>query len=342
MSNEIKHLFYSHSWITQLVIEAYIDKKQLAHQNITIFSNRSFYECVNPHLKDRFVNIRKLKFPNWLHVVMFADKLRRFSQWFKNITEDDKFVLYVPHFYPIEIKMMVRNENCLAVYLIEEGAISYRSSQYINSLKNHNYQEFTEKYLNFFWSRKLSSVFSLQTIDNEIIDGTIQMFNEAFPYSKNKIVLQNEIGNIVRRNFYFNFEIKCILVLTPYVDVLKLTPEIYFKDLERVMYYIIENTEDIIHYKFHPSDSEFVKQRTNQLAEKFGDRFVQISDSISLEAILLKSKPTVYTCLSSISIYAFLLDCKLNIMIDFIQFTHPDLNINDINLSSYVIPSPKI
>jgi len=337
MSKEIKHLFYSHSWITQLVIEAYIDKNKLSHRNITILSNRNFYECIDPRLKNRFVNIRKLRFPSWLHVVMSADKLRRFSKWFKNLTGDNEFVLYVPHFYPIEVKMMVQNKNCIAVYLIEEGELSYRPKDYINTLKNHNYDGLKKKYLNFFWSKKLSSAFKLQTIDSEVIIGTVQMFNEAFPYSRNKIVLQKEIENLVSNNIHFKNEVESILVLTPYVDTLKVDNDKYFESLKKIMTYISIQSEGKVHYKFHPNDSANVRNQTNKLAESFNNKFLLLPDDVSLEALLINSKPEIYSFFSSISLYAFLFQCKLNIMSEFISEIRPNTNVNGIDLNPYVI-----
>lgn len=341
MSKEIKHLFYSHSWITQLVIEAYINKNRLSHQNISILSNRNFYECINPNLKSRFVNIRKLRFPNWLHVVISKDKIKRFSIWLKNLTGDNEFILYVPHFYPIEVKMMVQNKNCIAVYLIEEGELSYRSKDYINTLKNHNYDELKKKYLNFFWSKKLSSAFKLQTIDSEVIIGTVQMFKEAFPYSRNKIVLIKEIENLIVNNKHFKNEVKSVLVLTPYVDTLKVDNDIYFESLKNVMTYISNKSEGKVHYKFHPNDSANVRNQTNKLAESFNNKFFLLSDDVSLEALLINSKPEIYSFFSSISLYAFLFQCKLNIMSEFVSEILPNTNVNGIDLNPYVIKTDR-
>lgn len=335
----IKHIFYSHSWITQLLIEAYIDKQQISYRNTIILSNRNFFQCVDPDLKDRFVKLRKLKFPSWMHAIMAEYKVNQFLKWFEKLLNKNEFILYAHHFHPLEIKVMAQHINCKSVFLIEEGTLSYELEDSVN--QRHNHDVLRKRFKNFFWSKKTSDIFNLETLNSSVLKGTLQMFEEAFPYSSNKIVLINDIKGFINNTLPSLLDLKTILVLTPYVDILKFNAETYFTDLERVMVFITENSEDIIYYKFHPNDSELVRLRTNQLAEKFVDRFVLISDSISLEVILLKFKPTVYSFVSSISVYAFLLGCKLNIMTDFIGYMSPNLKINGINLAPYVIESPK-
>lgn len=341
MTKEKLHIFYSHSWVTQLIIEAYVSKYHISYDDILILSNRNFYECIDPNLKERFVNIRKLRFPSWLHAIMSVDKIRRFSKWFKNLTGDNEFILYVPHFYPLEVKMMVQNKNCIAVYLIEEGELSYRPQYYINNLPNHHHTALKKKYFNFFWDNELLTTLKVPTIDSKIISGTLQMFKEAFPYSENKTILINEIQKLVSEKLCFKENVQNILVLTPYVDNLKIEKENYFKDLEKVIDYINLRTEDKIYYKFHPNDTMNVRSRTNIIVEKFQGKFVLLSDEVSLESLIINYKPAVYSFFSSISLYAYLLDCDLNIMCDFISGLRPNTLIGDINLKPFVIQSSK-
>jgi hypothetical protein len=334
--NSHKHIFYSHSWLTQLIIEAYINSRKIEIGDVVILSNRQFDLHVNPLLKTKFINARKILFPNVLHALMAGNKLNRYLQWIERISEGKTYSLYLPHFHPIGIKVLAKHKNCRKLYLIEEGELSYFNASKINS--RHNYRKLKKRYLNFFWQRGVKNALALQTVDFNLVEGTLQLFKEAFPESKNKMILRDEVRNVIDQLDWGIDSYNNVLVLTPYVDVLDMNLELYMERLEAALSYILGQTFEVLHYKFHPSDSEIVRARTTELMMKLSDRFKPIEDRISLEAILFKKKPKVYSFLSSVSLYAYLLKCDLVILSDFIIPVESNFQeVNGTSLEPYYI-----
>jgi hypothetical protein len=305
-------------------------------EDVVILSNRQFYFHVNPLLKTKFVNARKILFPNMLHALMAGNKLNRYLKWIEKISEGKTYSIYLPHFYPIGLKILIRNNKCKNVYLIEEGELSYFSSKKINFI--HHYEQLKKRYLNFFWQKKLQNAIALPTVDFNLIEGTLQLFKEAFPESKNKIILQKEVGKIINELDCDMDRYNSVLVLTPYVDVLGMNLDLYIERLEVALSYILEHTIENLYYKFHPSDSEIVRAKTTEIMMKLSNRFKPIEDRISLEVILIKNKPIVYSFLSSLSLYAFLLKCDLKILSDFIIPVKDNFQeINGSSLEKYYV-----
>lgn len=331
--NNLKHIFYSHSWITQIVIEAYVEFKKISYSDIIILSNRNFRECINPELKNKFINNRKLLIPNLLHRVFSGNKTERYFAWFNNLTQNNNFILYIPHLYPIELKLMLNHHNCKGCYFIEEGELSYQPSAYVNNL--HNYKSLRS---NVFFPQVLRKALLTNTIDEAKINGTIQLFGEAFPYSTNKIILKDEVQKLIKVRNWDLGNYNNILIFSPYVDVLNMQVDIYFEKLIKSLNYINDSNDDIIYYKFHPSDRKAIREKTIEILNDFGDKFKIIDDSISLEAILFTMKPKIYSFVSSISLYAFLLNCKLEILSEFITPGKSSYQeINKISLERYYI-----
>lgn len=312
-----KYIFYSHSWLTQLIIEAYISKREIEEEDIVILSNRQFYLHINPLLKTKFVNARKLLFPNIFHILLAGNKFQRYLKWIDRISEGKTYSLYLPHLHPIGLKVLAKNKKCKKLFFIEEGEFSYLRSNKINSI--HNYNAFKKQYFNFFWQQKLRDTLAVPAVDFNRIEGTLQLFEGTFPESNNKIILMNEVRKIIDE---FSWEIDNnyhnVIVLTPYVDVLQTDLEFYLQKLEIALSYILRQSNEVLYYKFHPSDSKTVRERTTELMLRLSDRFRSIDDGISLEAILFKSKPKVFSFLSGLSLYAILLKCDLEILSDFI------------------------
>jgi len=332
----VKHIFYSHSWITQIVIEAFIEYQKISNSDIIILSNRNFKECINPELKNKFINNRKLLIPNLLHRVFSGNKIERYLTWFNNLAQNNNFILYIPHLYPIELKLMLHHHNCMGCYFIEEGELSYQSSEYINNL--HNYDSIKNSSFNFFLPQVLSEALLTKTIDEPKINGTIQLFEEAFPYSTNKIILKEEIRRLFKTQNWNFTEYNNILVFSPYVDVLNMKIDIYFEGLIKSLNYINDSNDEVIYYKFHPSDRKEVREKTKEILNSFGDKFKIIDDSICLEAILFTIKPKIYSYVSSISLYAFLLNCELEIISEFITPGKSNYQeVNNISLEPYYI-----
>lgn len=332
----VKHIFYSHSWITQIVIEAFIEYKDISISDVIILSNRNFKECINPELKNKFINNRKLLIPNLLHRVFSGNKVERYLKWFNNLTQNNNFILYIPHLYPIELKLMLHHQNCKGCYFIEEGELSYQSSEHINNL--HNYESIKNSNFDFFMPQVLSEALLTKTIDEPKINGTIQLFDEAFLYSKNKIILKEEIQKLFKMRDWKLIDYNNILILSPYIDVLNMKTDIYFEGLVKSLNYINDSNDEVIYYKFHPSDRKEVRERTKEILDNYENKFKIIDDGISLEAILFSQKPKIYSFVSSISLYAFLLNCELEIISEFITPGKSKYQkVNDISLEPYYI-----
>lgn len=337
-----KHIFFTHSWITQLVIEAYIRKEKVPVEDVLILFAQNFDFYINPDLNDKFIKVKNFGFSTTLSIkalvscIKAKEKVVKYHKWIDFITEGNKYNLYVPHLHPLKWKVMAAYKNCDNVFLIEEGTVSYIFPEELNIKHNHN--RLKRRRLNFFWQKDLRKALNISMIDTKILSGTLQFFQEAFPCSQNKIILRNEIESLVQENIIDYKKYGNVLVLTPYIDVLKMNFEDYFTGLRNALDFIVKETSEDIHYKFHPVDSNIVRDETKRIMKEISNRFKLLDDSISLELLCIKSRPKVFTFLSSVSLYALLLKCELRILGEFIApVDNKFIKINGIDLEPFLV-----
>lgn len=329
------HIFYSHSWLTQLVIELIIKEKKMNLDNVVVLYGRNFNHCIDPLLKSKFIPCKKVLLETWKQILFAPYQIYRFKKWFGSIVKNRNFQFYAPHLVPVGLKLIRANKQCIALNYIEEGTLSYRKyEEVISDLWAINFHDrkrlsFVEKIYN-----KLLGVNNFPTTYTSIY----KLGAEAFPFEPNAEKL--DVSNLIQVTSEPT-DLTHILVLHPFVDVYpyKMDVNVYIEKMKLVLNRIEEMGVRKLHFKFHPSDSKLVRSETKKLFSLYALTmdFIEVNDDQSLEIMFLKHRPTVFAFNSSTAIYAHQFGLRLFILTRLIDPNCRILRMSSVDLKPYYL-----
>jgi hypothetical protein len=335
VSKKPLHIFYSHSWITQIVIELIIIEKKINPDDVVILSGRNFKHAIDPSLKSKFIPCKKILLETWKQILYAPYQIYRFKKWFASIVKSRNFQLYVPHLVPTGLKLICSNKKCAALNYIEEGTLSYLKYQeiidHLNSVNFHGRTKLT--FVEILYNRLLG-------VNNfpSTYTSIYKLGHEAFPFEPKAEKL--DIHKIIKNTPGPN-GISHILVLAPFVDVYpyKMDITVYVEKMKLVLNRIKEMGVTKLHFKFHPSDSKQVRIETKKLLSLYEPvmSFIEVGEEDPLELIFLKYRPTVYSFNSSTAIYANQFGLPLFILTKLIDPNCCILEIASLNFKPYYL-----
>ena len=335
MSDFTYHIFYTHSWVTQVVIESIIEKNSIPSERVILLYDRNFQFHLNPALKGRFKSPKNFRLINIRDMILANYRLAKFQQWFYNLTSHHPYHLYVPHLLKPSLKILSTLPECRSTSIIEEGILSYRTREYINDRFPGNVNETLRR---LTMNRLLMRALAKKTID-ESIDHAYAFNPEAFTYFKSRTVLKEQFQKLVQ-GYAAEEPVTNLFVLLAFVTGQhKINIDRYFERFEKVIQYIISKAHgQTVHYKYHPSDSAEVRERTEKLLAHYKDiRFRLLGDDVCLEFLLAKCKPKTFVFNCSLALYAKELGCDLEILNKFIVDNSEVLNLAGVDFSRFYI-----
>lgn len=329
------HIFYSHSWITQLVIELIIKEKEINTDDVVILFGRNFKHSLDPLLKSKFTPCKKILLETWKQILYSPFQIYRFKKWFSAIVKERDFQLYVPHLVPTGLKVICSDRRCVALNYIEEGTLSYLKYQeiidHLNSVSFHGRTKLSFVEIHF---NRLLGVNNFPSWYTSIY----KLGAEAFPFEPNAHKL--DISKVIRNTPKSN-NICHILVLAPFVDVYpyKMEINVYVEKMKLVLSRIKEMGVTKLHFKFHPSDSKEVRIETKKLLSLYepGMGFIEVAEEDPLELIFLKYRPTVYSFNSSTAIYAYQFGLRLFILTKLIDPNCSIMKVASLDFKPYYL-----
>jgi hypothetical protein len=328
----MKYIFYSQSWINQIIIESIIKDEDLAIDDIIILTNRNFKYAINNDFESKMMVAKKIYTSKFRHLAISHFQLKKIEKWIEAITNGEKFKCYFPHCHPLLLKFFTKHPNCYSLNFIEEGLISYHRINQANYILETKESPIWLKYFN----RNFFKLLSIPAFPKDYTN-VYKIGDFAFPDYRNHFQFDFNIVNNL--NIRID-EVEHLLVMAAFVDgSYKLPLDVYLKKFDNVINYLITKGVKKIHYKFHPSDSNIVRIGTReQLKTRLNQiEFIEISDNQPLELIIIKKKPTVYMFNCSLALYCFQLKTEFEILTKLIDPTCEVLGFEGLNLSKYYI-----
>lgn len=330
----MKHVFLNQSWINQFLIEAIIEEKQLPLEDCIILTNRNFDSQSYSNTKLKTYAIRKIPLKGWKNELFAIYRTFTFHKWIKAITGNSKFVFYAPHLIALSFRLIHCHSLCRETRLLEEGILSLRSIDYLKKrfpkLENPAFFKIAGS---IGWLKKTHKTGAM---DLEIRSG-YHLLKGAFAYIPERINMRQKVVEVLA-NYRSENAYKVIFSLPPYVNgVLAMPLADYLRKLKELIEFLNRSTSEVIYYKFHPSDSQIVRQESMKLFDAYPERYKLLEDDNPLETIMYFEKPMVITYNSSIATYAVEFDCTLKLVSKWFLSSLPYLNFPHYDLSPFYI-----
>ncbi|MGJ3236246.1 hypothetical protein [Marivirga sp.] len=328
----MKYIFYSQSWINQIIVESIIRDENIAIDDIIILTNRNFKYAINKEYEGKMIVAKKIYNSKLKHLAISHFQIKKIENWIEEITNGEKFNCYFPHCHPLLLKLFTKHPNNYSLNFIEEGLISYYGRNQANNILKTRKSLIWLKYFN----NKFLKLLSVPAFPKDYTN-VYKIGDFAFPEYRHHV--QYDFSIVNNLNIKVD-EVENLLVLAAFVDgSYKLPLDIYLKKLDNVINYLISIGLKKIHYKFHPSDTNIVRVSTRVKLETIKNQieFTEISDDQPLELIIIKRKPTVYMFNCSLALYCFQLKTEFKILTKLIDPNCEILNFEELNLSNYYI-----
>lgn len=304
----MKYIFYSHSPITQIVIDAIINEKNILTDDIVIVYNRVAVPSLNGISTQRYIQSKKIYIHKLRHKLILDYQISRFYKWLDKITCSDTYELFIPHTRDLHLKALTLHEKCISVNLIEEGSLSYCTKQIFDSINNEVL--FPVEF----------SIFYRNTLKKDIqINNCYILHEKAFGFYHKKINVLNRAKKLARKD---HMEVHHIMVMTPYVSILGVPLESFINKFKVVITELCKARSGVkIHYKFHPSDSETVKDQVRIVFKQQKNvQFIELSREFNIEKVLLSRKVNLLAFRSVVCFYAKITGSPVYILDDFFGF----------------------
>lgn len=299
----IKHIFYIHSNITQLVAEAYILKYNLNEDSHIIYPKR--YKPKTNLNADYFPYFDEL----YTYNIPGNNFLRKKKQckeilgFISRINNGSKFIFYIPHLNINTLRVVISHPECIDFMYLEEGILSYSILDDINFFM-------PSKKFTFFQS--LGFGFSMQTAFPDLNRTGICLNSNAFPFLRNKIILERNIIELLLQSKEqyknINFDNQAILVFDSSVENKMVTIQEYLCSIIDSICFIQNRGIKKLYYKFHPDQLlfDFYKYFKYYLESGvFSIEVEEIPQETSLELVFMSAKNiTVLHTMSSLGYYA--------------------------------------
>lgn len=330
----MKHVFLIHSSTTYYSAIGTIERLNLDQESIVFLYTRSFVKVhheFNINIEsdcsvfyDNFVSLNKDKILNFFKNVRYADKL------IMDILDRKRFLVYVPQSSNLFYQLLITHEYCNGYHFIEEGIGNYREELLTNPSIVLSYKwRIVKAIFNFFSNRfKLYSPF-LGTGFRSNKKPEYFMFKEVDFVNVSKIKISKKL-----KSYNCIHKLDAIIVLSPLIEEGILEDYIFYDVLDKIIDYCILHGKDNVGLKFHPNQSEVVK---NQSLKILSDKLpITVLDlDFDTESYIIETDGSLFIGYdSSLLFYAQIFNSK-NLSVSFIRSYYKLVDKKKISEQSY-------
>lgn len=299
----MKHVFFVHSYITDLVARRVVEVEHLSPQDVVFLNARNFTSLNLPYRRADVSLLAKVKGSLPRRILVGWREVKARDRQLLRLTGGAAFHLYTPQTMERYIQVIRSHAGCAGFSYLEEGLNSYCTRAEIERTHPPTEPRFREK-LGFRFRVRESRFFE---------DGYTRVYgvsSEVFPDLSNRVVLTDVFSKTRDEQFA---EIENILAL----DALTVHRRIRLKSLlaaiTRLAAFLHSERITTIHYKLHPAQDAGTEGVAIQAALREGGvRAVQLPDHVCLEE-LANARPGIryFVNLSSVGLYAAIMGCRV-------------------------------
>lgn len=231
-------------------------------------------------------------------------KCREFAE---SIIDKKDFVIYTPSYNMYSVRPFLENEFCKGYYFIEEGVLSYLTSESLHiRYRDRRYKK----------GRILLDLLGMGEkpdcyITNKF-KGCLCLSDYTFPWCKNT----KDVTDIASYYANMNFEdigVNSIIITDWLRDDIGILENAFIKIVDR----LVNEGNRKIAIKFHPQAYAYEKEKIAHILDCINDKYKSIETNIlpaeySLELLMYHRKMNVYSIFghSSVLLYALILKSK--------------------------------
>jgi len=304
------------------------------HSHTTFFSSLGVIKKLNINF-EKVIFICGNKYKNKYHTdykfVDFSDLINFFSPLtlskvlklktstrlvdykLKKVFRTHNFIAYVPQLMHPFYQILITNSQCVGYNFIEEGVANYRKELYDKSLLKFSFpKKIIINFLNFFSNR---------IVLGHLFFGNHKYIKNIQPtyyyYENNFHVVTNNVSYITWPKHDCDISISsdsAIVISSVFVEYKLLTIEEYAILLERLAELVRDKGIKKVEVKFHPRQSEVVKNLTKEKLKRFELDVNVVENEEVLELIaLLGTNLSIFGFNSSLLFYLKMLNNELNV-----------------------------
>ncbi|UKJ06995.1 alpha-2,8-polysialyltransferase family protein [Solitalea lacus] len=312
----MKHVFCIHSNITFLVAQSIIKQEQIPESQCVLLLYRGFtpVDTNAVFLPEQMINIptlNKVK-KRVLSAVKNRKTIQSFLKLLNPYIQHSQFVVYTPHLDMDGIASIIDHRNCSGYFFVEEGFASYLNSSYLKPfIRKYSSQVFSKWYwklLTLTYSYKHSRFFE---IHNNYL-GCYAVSDCAFQDfpKRNRINIESE--EISRQVDLHN---KPILVFDALLEFNLIDNMTFEHALKKMFMHVKGLGYSELYIKYHPEQygKKSKKRLIDNLIAKYanGIDLIEVDKEVVLEQVFMSQKPIVYCMVSSLGLYASMMQCKV-------------------------------
>jgi hypothetical protein len=296
----MKHLFYIHSNITELVArqvieeEGYEEKDSLfllARNHKSEFPNQIIFPYTH-YPVDTF----RVSFFFWKN----RTKVTNLDRWLDKITEGKPFTYYTPQSGMNFFYLIISHINCKHYCYIEEGLCSYLREDELRSKKKELW--IRDQLYNWNFKGRSPSVKHFYDLNHVKYLAAYGISEHSFPGLIKRKTLNLPFVKTNENNTYEH-----VLVLGQYVEYGEMKKETLIAVIQYLLSHLIKNKITNLHIKYHPAQKEesSIGALTNLFTEyKSQINIILMGPNTVLENIAISTGASFYIISSSVGIYS--------------------------------------
>lgn len=327
----VYHLFYSQSWICQLVSESIIETNRIDPSHVVMLRNRNFaYQLAETPFRQ--ITMPKLYTHSFTARWRLPFQLRRLRNWVNQVVGKNSFYLYIPHAVPLGLRWLCTHPQCISVSLIEEGTLSYLpETAAIDALKNDKLVSWPLNVLTGLQQILLASAIPAN------INATYGVSEQSFPFVPSAI--RKNVFSVLKRIATTHAPndhpaSMSILATHPFIDILQWSSQDTRTAWANVARWLKENLKGKMYVKYHPSDSLSSKQLVREALQKEHLAFEELPNDFSLELAFWSTEVSLFCFESSAAVYASLAGQQVHILSNLVMKVKQPMNFARIDFSS--------
>lgn len=308
----MKHIFLIHSHITREVAWAVIRRNRIALHDAVFVLDRKFetkekgIRVVPLDLPDEFFLIYKNPLRGWRHLLLIGEFIDNLSI--------DLFHCYLPHTYSEFASLMTIHPRCRGYSLMEEGLWSYFPIEKMNEVVAPEILGWTQRLLSsvLYMGRFRDRHFCRNDYASVYCTSDL-----AFPGFARKVVVEVEISPLEDHMLNPTNAGNKVIVLDSVVETKVVAEQDFLagfnKMLDRLGERLVEG--EVVYLKRHPY--QYVRHEFSDLLLAFlrqrlpAHEVRELAGDVSMEKLALNGGVEFYLNVSSVSVYAAKMGCKV-------------------------------
>ncbi len=296
----MKHLFYIHSHITELVARQVIEQEGYKEKDTLFLLSRNHQsefpnQIVLPYTHYPVDSFR-VSFLFWQN----RKKLAGLDRWLNEIADGQAFVYYTPQSGMNLFYLIISHQHCKQYCYIEEGLCSYLPESELLSTKKESWLR--DQLYNWNFKGRAPSVKHFYDLQHAKYFAAYGISEHSFPGLTKRKILDLPF---VKSNDKTTYE--HVLVLGQYVEYEEMKKETLIEVIRYLLDYLYENKMTNLHVKYHPAQKEEIS--IGILTKLFKEYETKINvtlmaPSTVLENIAISTSASFYIVSSSLGIYS--------------------------------------